>query len=443
MENGNGNRVKIQRIWTRFPNLECGLFAALLEIERVRQHLGIKLGELKWKFMSTAQLDDPEASANQEENWEETARRKGIIYFNVGGGGKNGWDQHGRPENRSLCEICSLDLVRGAYDFLDHRPWLRDIFLRVRQNDIDGTSITSAANNLRQLMSGLTITRLDEPEAVLEFLKLGFLGVFNRCKAGVDAETAFGLEAMLIGVAEDCPGQWEWFKTLAEEAIAANEKDETDAREAVAKAERMKKTATVRHLGLFRPLRVIELRTDSTRADKVARWKCYDIIIVWRSNGHCQIFTSTPFQYGGDGKASVVAKWRVDLGEAAKQLRILEANFANPRQRLAKADWTASGYCYYESGGACPWYLAEFLVFLANGTQSSRNVPPTQIRHDKLFSEVVAILPACRLIRKQVNPGGGEGEWEHVETLRLDPAAIKSSRNQRRPDHRSGGHRRN
>lgn len=424
--------VKIQRIWTRFPNLECGLFAALLEIDRVRQRLGISLGELSWRFQSTAQMEDPEVQPPEDEAvWQETIRRKGIVYFNVG---QRQWDQHGRPENRSLCAICSLDLVQGAYDFLDHRPWLRDIFSRVRKNDIDGTIISSAANNLRQLMSGLTITRLDEPQVVLDFLKVGFLGVFNCCQAGVDADTAFGLESMLTGVAEECPGHLEWFKTLAKEAVAANEKDEAEAREAVVMAEKMRKTATVRIEGLPRPLRLIELRTDSTRADKVARWRHYDIIIVWRNNGHCQIFTSTPFEYGEkgeDGKAKVIARWGVNLGEVARRLRILEANFANPRQRLAKADWTGSGFCYYEDGQGCPWYLAEFRTLLANGTQSSPNVPPTRIRHDKLFDEVAKALPSCQLIRREIHPDGNEGEWEHVAN------SGNSRDQQRRPGSRS------
>lgn len=427
-----GTVPKIRRIWTRYPNLECGLFAALLEIDRVRVRLGITSGEINWRFISTAQLDDPEREV-PDENWEKTLERKGIVYFNAGRNPKRGWDQHGRPENRSLCEICSLDLVRGTYDFLAQRPWLREIYSRVRQNDIDATAVSTAPNNLRQLMSPLTGRYLQKPELMLEFLKIGFLAIFNRCQAGVSANDAFGLEEMLKGVAETAPDKLEWFQNLASEAIQANAEDEAEARTAVDKAERLKKTASVRHEQLPRPLRVIELRTDSSRADKVARRKRYDVIIVWRSDGHVQIFTGTPYEYGEEkdenGKPKVIAEYRVDLGEVAKRLRIMEANFADPHQRLAKADWTGSGFVYYENGTGCPWYLAEFRTLLANGTQSSRDVPVTRIRHDKLFDELVATLPDCRLIRRTVSPDGAKGEWGHMEPLKPAP---------RRPDSYGG-----
>ncbi|MFA6322950.1 MAG: hypothetical protein WCX71_05810, partial [Candidatus Buchananbacteria bacterium] len=160
-EEQEGKIPKVRTIKVGFgsTSLEPAFFWALLEfLMQVRRHLGVKRGEISWKFVSSAHLIKPDPEA--ERKTIEFSRNRGVIFFNVLGG----WDQHGSERNKSLCEICSLDLVRGEYDFIKYRPWLLSIFEAVRKNDIDGEALPcTSAENIRTLMSGLAVSQQGNP----------------------------------------------------------------------------------------------------------------------------------------------------------------------------------------------------------------------------------------------------------------------------------------
>ncbi len=430
---------KIRKITTRFPNLECGFFAALLTIRRVREHLNMASPtSLEWRFKSTAVLRQESIPTDPAE-LDKIFRQKGWVFFNVAGGD---WDQHGKKGNSSLCQICSLDLVREDYDFTVHRPWLKKIFNLVRANDLDGTRISPHRYNLRELMTALTVMHPDEPELVLEFIKLGFCGAFERCQAEVTLDYIFDPEEMKIGVEDCAQSQSKWFNNLVDEAINFIDEDWEAAKQDVMDAEKKRKVYTLIHPDLpetIRRLRVIEVRSDSTKAAQAARRCGYQVAIVWRPDGHCQIFTGNIFEYGedggGNGKKPIIAQWRIDLGAVAGRLRMLEANFATPRQRLRGnySQWTGSGFVYYTNNKACPWYLPEFLSGLFNGTLSSPDVPPTKVRHDKVFTETINLLPSCRLLRQE-----NGGEWQYAANPNGQVRTKNQSRDSRQNNGRKG-----
>jgi len=376
------SEVAIWKIVTRYPNFEVGFLAAILTIRRVRENLNIA-ANFVWEFRNNPYGED--------ELVRQMLEQQGVVFFNYGGGR---WDSHGNALNLGNC-LCSLDLVRMAYDFLRRRTWLGEIFIRVQKNDISGTATSDAENNLRYLMAGLTPVLT--AEQMLDFLRLGFLGVMHQVrhgyhKAGFDINAAFGLEEMLKGL-QACasPGRYGYFKALVmgdEEAIkqhAAKQPVErkklgalTIIKEAEAEAKRdlkraiaNKKIWVVKHPGLLRPIVVIAVYSDSNRVDKIARRWGFDVCIVKRKSGNCQVFTRDIREYEGaqleeavpqdvlesgnfqkikaaldkyarehkDDK--IVAKWRIDVGAVIAELRFLEANIRQPKQYLTEVPLTA------------------------------------------------------------------------------------------------------
>ncbi len=347
---------KIRKIITRFPNLETGFFGALTGIEKFRRHLGITAGQLKWEFISTASQigkDEP-----------------GVVYFNVGGNNANSWDQHGHPANQSLCELCSLDVVRGNYDFLWYRPWLRKIYAVIRQNDIDGRRISRHKYNLRELASGLNAIYADEPQIVFNWLVLAFSGIFANCKYGGVAKI-FDPDQLVRGVERYDVRRMEWFQKLLHQAIKKIDRQWESAQKAIATAEEDRWNSTVerKYLG---SIRIVLVKTKSAKVAAASRKAGYHVCIQWPGDGHCQIHGGTILANG--------AKCQIDMSLVAAELRRAEAKLSrqriDQRERLSQA-----GYVHiFPSGKAIPWYLPEYRTAVYNGTLSSPNVPATILK---------------------------------------------------------------
>lgn len=376
------SRKKVKEIVTRFPNLECGFFAALLDYcPQACRHLNITTGQLKWRFISTATKinkpdDDPE-----------------IIYFNVGGGQ---FDQHGKPENQSLCQLCSLDLVRESYNFLDRRPWIRDIFELIRANDKEGERISRHHFNLRELMTALSYKYQDDPQLVLNWLTLAFCGVFECCKAGIPIKNIFNPEEMVKGVAKWAPLKLAEFEELLNEAVATLQQHWAWAKRAVKKAEDFGKFNTV-FVTTIGEIKIIEVLSNSFKTGAAGRQAGYQIVIQWNRDRHCQI-------HGGHLReklnGSIIKKW-AHMGEVASEVRLLEAK-SRGRQIASDQDLTKSGFVTFSGNEAVvPWYLPEFVTSLYNGTMSSgADIPPTVIDRQKLFEAVYQSLPRCLAVVK-------------------------------------------
>ena len=380
------NGKKIRKIITRFPNLECGFFAALLMYcENVCRHLNVTTGKLLWEFVSTA------SKIVEPDNDPET------VYFNVG---KSRFDQHGKPENRSLCQMCSLDLVRGAYDFLAKRPWLREIYALVRANDIRGERISRHQFNLRELMTALSFTHRDEPQTVLDWLALAFCGVFERCKAGESIELVFDPEQIKVGVFAYCPEKSPWFDEIMDEAVKTVKLHWSWANKAVRSARQNGRQARIFVPALNQEIDVLEVWCDSFKTGSAGRNAGYQIVIQWNTDGHCQI-------HGGcvseviDGEK--VREW-LHLGKVAAKLRHLEATFSGRGIKVGQ-DWMATDFIKFADGANIPWYLPEFLTSLYNGTMSSRDVKTTKIGKRKVFDAVCRALPECDTV---VQVGNGD-----------------------------------
>jgi len=393
----------IQTIMTThgLSSLEAVFLWALFTIRRVREHLNVA-PNLSWKFVSTAILQKPKQI--DAELAQQILRQQGIVCFNVGSAkGVGAWDQHDLEENQGLCTMCSLDVMRGEYDFLHHRPWLRAIFQAIRRNDVDGTRLSENQDNLRRLMEGLGILYPDNSMFILETLGLAMLGVFERAKAGCDIARVFDLDEIKTGVAAHDPEQADEFNNLVDQALEAVQQDWE---QGVADVKAARDIRAISHPVLSpilgRKIRILLVHSDSRKVAAAARWKRFDVVITVRSNGHVQVFSSNMWKGRGDE-----LKFRFDFRELAKALRILEANFAQPRQRLERGDWTKSGYVYYLNGTACPWYLAEFLAGLFNGSLSSPDVPPTRIHPFRILRVVVETLDKCHLLCQR-----GDDEWQ-------------------------------
>ncbi len=316
--------------------------------------------------------------------------RSGSYFFNVGHGE---FDQHGRPENISLCELCSLDLVRESYDFLQGRPWLREIFQLVRSNDIQGERISRHPFNLRELMTALSYNYKDQPQLVLDWLTLAFCGAFECCKAGIPVSNIFNPNEMMQGVALHSPLQLEWFEGLLKEATITLKRHRNWANKsiALAKANNCTRTVQVPTVG---EIKMISVFCDSFKTGTAGRQAGYQIVIQWNRDGHCQI-------HGGnitekiDG--TITKKW-IHMGEVAADLRLLEAK-CRGRKIAHDQDWTKSGVVYFaENQTAIPWYLPEFDTSLYNGTMSSDDIAPTVISRAKLFESVCLALPRSQAV---------------------------------------------
>lgn len=411
------------KIVTRYGNssLEVPFLRALIETGNIGENLGFA-SKVAWEFRSTAQLRKPTVADRAE------LQRKfedGIVHFNVGGGA---FDQHGRTEPAGLCETCSLDLLRGEYDFLKRRPWLRDIYRAVRENDLHGTAVSSEPQTIRHLMAGLDLLMPGEHEWQLAKMSLAFRAAFARCKADVPVDKALGLKEIGQGVAAVEPDKSTNFSALFKKSEKLLDNDWRQARQDLTNAVKAGKVTTVWHpqlspiIGGYK-LRVIELRSDAVQATKATRWAGFDkqlgqqmwpyeVCVVLRSagvDGHVQIQFNDKKEFTKDsktGKPQVVARWRLDLAPVAKALRLAESNLTGRRLEHG-VDWSSRGFIYDVNGDAIPWFAAEFATAIFNGTSSSPDVPVTKIRHDKIMASVTEALPLCRLLKEQ-----SDGTWQ-------------------------------
>lgn len=366
----------IKKIVTRDPNLECGFFAALISIQGVREKLGITAGEdLSWEFIST-----------NSNNVKKPSDEPGVVHFNVGGGR---WDQHGRAPKRSLCEICSLDLVRGDYDFLKERPWLVKVYELVRENDLRGTRISGHPYNLREITTGLTVRYQNKPEVVLQFLTVAFYSVFALCSASVNIKEVFNPKKMIEGVGACAPKLVDWFKKSLNEGHETIVREWERAKEAVQRSEECLAFCSVSVPAINIKVNVIEIRSDSVKSAPAARNAGYHIVIQNNSDGHAQV-------HGGGIKVGEGRK-RLDFGPVARELRFWESKFRGVRI-APNQDWERSGCVIGTGGQVIPWYLPEFRTSVYNGTLSSKDVPPTKFHPRKLFNIVCKALPKCRCL---------------------------------------------
>ena len=371
----------IREIVTRFPNLECGFLAALLLMsKRVRLALGITTGRIIWSFISTAAPHVP--------------NKPGTASFNVGGGA---WDQHGQPENRSLGEIYSLDLVRDLHDFLSRRPWLREVFKKVRANDVYGTAISWHHFHLRELMTGLTVGPLrDDPYTMLSWLATAFCGVFMLRKSNVSAKEVFNPSELIKGVrdAHETGAAWaaelmpyEEFCRLLRRAEDEMEEQQKTAEEDLSHAEERGWTAEV-DLPIFgRKVRIVAVESDSVKTGPCARHRGYALCV------QRNLTTGNVVIHGGmardvDDNGEVTLLRRINLAQVAGLLRRLEAQYRG-LEIPPGADLTATG----SIDGV--WYLPEFLTAVFNGTLSSRDTPATAIPLSVIFNATCLALPTC------------------------------------------------
>ncbi len=375
---------KIKRVCTRYPNLECGAFKAMLDdSRRTKENLGLTSGEIEFVFQSTNH---------------EGPRDPDAVYFNTGG---RDWDQHGHPDNRSLAEMCSLDLVRGDYDFLKRRPWLPEAYELVRQNDIRGTRVSNHPRNLRELMNGLTWRYPNDPKLVLDWLALAFCGVFENRRNGMNIKKVFDPQCMSAGVAAYDASRSEWFEQLLAEAIKSVNLQESWAKNSIAKAEELKRTAEIMVPSIGVKVKVIEVLCDSIKTAPMARSRGYQFVIQWhRDSGQVQI-------HGGFIKKGD-AKLQLDLAPLAKRLRQVEA--AAEGMLIDPADdLSAPLMIRFVDGRRIPWFFPEYRTSVYNGTLSSADVAPTKIDRYKLFNIVMQILPQCQpLAGKQDGDSAGD-----------------------------------
>ena len=64
-----------------------------------------------------------------------------------------------------------------------------------------------------------------------------------------------------------------------------------------------------------------------------------------------------------------------------------------------KEDVTKVGY--FGNGMIIPWYFAEFLTMVANGTVGNKAIPVTKIPIGRILELVIAELPNCVLFERE------------------------------------------
>jgi hypothetical protein len=344
------------------------------------------------------------------------------VFFNTGRGK---WDQHGKPENESLCTKCSMDYVQDDYDFTANRPIaMREVYELIRNNDISGARISRHPYNLRELMTALSFKYRDDPQLVLDWLSLAFCGVYEGCKKEFNINKIFDPQVIKRDVAlfltknvenvrdfedisvQEASQKFEWFENIMKEAIGILKEHLVWAKRCVAKAEELGKIKNVFVPALSQRIRVIMVRCDSPKTAAFARSKGYNVVIQINKSGHVQV-------HGGCLKETTdghtIKKW-INMSWVAKELRFWEARFRGVT--IAESDWTISDVVHDTDGKKIPWYLPEFLTSLYNGTMSSRDVSPTQIRDSKMFE---IICKAFRSDRCEMLTQIDDGPREIVE----------------------------
>jgi hypothetical protein len=356
------------------------LVGMLMYFPVICQRLRITVGQITWEFIPT--------SDEVPENTDPT-----VAYFNVGGADKK-WDQHGKPDNESLCKKCSLDFVRGQYDFLRYRKWLVDVYQLVRNNDVKGSRISRHPFNLRELMTAMSHRHRNVPKLVLDWLALAFCGVFENCKAGVNIKEVFDPKLISAGVEAYCqrtdqPEQIAWFDKLITGAIQTLKDHWKMAQEAVQRAEKAEACREVFVPALDQYVKVIEVWCDSFKTGAAGRQSGYHIVVQRTRDGHCQIHGGTVSKIDGQ------RKW-LHLGQVAKVLRQLEARACQKAIRAGQ-DLSKNGDVLFDDKTKIPWYLPEFLTSCYNGTLSN-NVKVTRLSKGVVFEALCNALPICDIV---------------------------------------------
>jgi len=407
-------QVLIKKLLTRSPNLEVGAFIAMLQYYPwMCRRLDITTGKLQVSFKPAKDELPPHFRGMTHQ---EVREQFGTMCFNMGGGD---WDQHGQDANKSLAQVCSLDMVLAEHDFLEFRPdWLRQIYELIRENDISGTSISRHKQNLRIIWNGLQAMYLKpvdpgqrKPHAILDFLVIAFCGIFEKAKqmhaSGESIENIdiFTPEFMISGVELYAPESAEWFAGEIKRALQKLDQEWIQAC-------RDLKKGTVRMVwipALNRKIKVISVFSHSVAIGKAGRaaerngGAGADVIIVRDKNNHVQWYTRDIYVKGAGGR------YRLDLAPIAKAMRRAIAkrykrSFA-PDQNLE-----VTGFVKYKEGDRCDLYFPEYRGGLFWGALSNQEVAPCPIYQKEILPTVAEKLPECPLLfcPKDSN------EWQRV-----------------------------
>ncbi|MBI4281421.1 hypothetical protein HY625_01230 [Candidatus Uhrbacteria bacterium] len=372
------------KVVTRFPNFEVGFFAALLEyFEWVRRKLEVTRGALSWEFIPAGGLQFSKYVGKKPAD----LAADGKLLFNVGEGA---FDQHGRPENIGNANggmICSGDVLRmDGYDFLGRRAYLTRLYEIVAANDVSGVSVSGDKENFREAMVGLTAKYQEKPEVVLEFLTLGFCGLFELARNGEELADPYARASLERAVLAYAPEKADRFRTLYQEAMNCLIEEWNRAVADYGSGRRERRISHPEMGG--RQLKVVSFRSGSCRAGHVARRNSADVTIIQNPDGHVQVTARILFLKGG--------KKRLNLGYVAAALRKEEAYLLTTR---LEEDVTKVGF--FGNGMIIPWYFAEFLTMVANGTVGNNVIPVTKIPIGRILELVIATLPTCVLFERE------------------------------------------
>lgn len=415
---------RISVVVTRFPNssLESATLAALLaEGKDIPTALGFAQ-RVKFEYRSTARLKIALPQPTPEEFYRirDEQRAEGRILFNVSDEfGTGHFDHHGDQANASLTSIDRLwvgnELIEQSY------AYLVDPLLAISQNDAYGNALPGGSENLRKLMNLVVALRPNDWEFQQQWLTLAIRGVFaNHHQTGIIG-SAFTIDGIIDGVSMFAPEKVDEMTTMLNEGDTALAKDRQIAKDDVRQALDKNQLIRLTHPTLSprlvyrgkdpqwhygRNLRVIWVRSDSTNAAYACRdprTANADIAVVFRSNGHVQVFQSYIVEHqlppvGAKQPGQTVGKHRLKLGPVAKALRLAEANLTDPQRILLDSqDWQNDEAVYDTNGDIVQWYQLANQAMVMNGTLSSPDMPPTRIRHDKVVDVICSNLAKCEV----------------------------------------------
>lgn len=365
------SEVGVTEIVTRFPNLEVGLFALLLDIvPELRQALNIG-DEYTWRFVRTSDRLSPAPD--------------GVIYFDAGGGI---FDQHNSPNNASG-KKSSIDLVldycaSGGFVMSKAYPWLNEMIEIISKNDINGKSISRDKYSLREIMTGMTVRHANDPAHVLNFLRLSFASAVYNVSAEMPIADVFSLKNLQEGVRQINPKESDAFIKEIDETVSFLESQWAEAVEAVKKASYRQSSVLVNFHGSDQlisfqcSIPIVAVVGDSVKIGCAARRKkAYGpmaLVIQKNSKGQVQIYSGKIKIF--NSKKDLVATARFDLTSIHSELQRLELKYG---------------------GDSRVWYLTEYKGIL-NGSLSSPDVLGTVIHLDTILATVQRGLSQCPLI---------------------------------------------
>lgn len=369
----------IRLIRTRkFPSIEVGLFAALTRLPEVRQALNISSdGDLVWEFVPSNTVGEP---------------TRGVLYFNVGG---IQLDQHGRPENADICNVCSLDLLtEHGINIPSLYPWMTEVFNRVRLNDINGAQLATKGGErnrhklgapLRDLALGVNLLHASTPMRALNYLALAFEGIFALVRAQEPVDTVWFADSIKRGVRMVAsPRTAQAFDRITDQAaLRAND----EYLQGIKDVDRAINAGTIRTVAVpeIGRVEVVMATSASAKLGQAARTKKFGLAIqVQPADTHhagVQIYSGQVRRGNTKGK--------LDLTNLAVALRRAEC------QKLGiepTGNLNAAGTAVDQR-----WYLPEFRSNVLNGSLSA-DIAPSALSAEEIFWICAKALPECGFI---------------------------------------------